>query len=268
MASLPALRSKAKDLGITPAEIRKANTADKLQALIMDAVMNGTTPKAPARKPATPARKARATTPARKTTRTPARKAAAPAKPVRKAAAPVKKVAASNGDAGRHVLGSIDYSNIEGWNARPGSIPDQIVKSLRKHRGDRERVFNALLPDIWNFVGRKMADGSKRTKDSAEEMLKYRISRTAWDFAMKTGQHEKSTNRAEYGQGTRSNGSKPAAKKAAPARRTPAKAKTTPTPTRKRAAAQKPAPRRTAARKPVARTRKPATPVAKKKTRR
>lgn len=267
MATLPALRKKAQELGIPNAEVRKANTSEKLQALIMDTIMGGGT-KAPARKtttrtPAKPTRKAAA--PAKPVKRTPA-KAATPAKK----STPVKKPVASsngNGDAGRHVLGRIDYSVVDGWNARPGSIPDQIVKSLKRFKGDRERVFNHLLPNIWDFVGKKMADGSRRTKDSAEEMLRYRISRTAWDFAMKTGQHEKSTNRATYGQGTR-NGSAPAKKptrKPAGASRTPAKAKVAAAPARRKTAAQKPVQRRTRpAKAPVTRTRRP---VAKKKRR-
>jgi hypothetical protein len=105
-----------------------------------------------------------------------------------------------------------------------------------------------------------MKDGSKRSLDSAHEMLKYRISRTAWDFAMKTGQHAAATNRAEYGEGQRKN--KPKAAPARKATRKPAartKPKTTPTPTRKRTAAQKPVQRR---------TRAAAKPVAKKKVRR
>jgi len=262
MASLQELRNKAKELNIPAAQIRKASSPAALQSLIMDVIMNGggapaatparKTKTTPTRKATTPTRKAPAKTPAKKTARTdsPAKKAAA-----------VKKVAATNGDAGRHVLRGIDYSVTDNWNARPGSIPDLIIKSLKKYRGDREKVFNALVDDIWSYVGRKMADGSKRTMASAEDMLRYRISRTAWDFAMKTGQHEAATNRAEYGQGTRPKAKAPAKK--APARRTPAKAKATPTPTRKRATAQKPVQRRT--RRATSRVTKP---VAKKKARR
>lgn len=248
MATMQELRITAKTLGVPAAQIRKASTSAALSDLISERLNGGA-----ARKPVTkkaPVRKA--TTPTRKT-RTPAKKAAAVKK-----STPTPK-ASPNGDAGRHVLGSINYNDIEGWNARPGSIPDLIIKSLRKHKGDRERVFNALVPDIWDYVGRKMADGSKRTQASAEDMLRYRISRTAWDFAMKTGQHEKSTNRATYGEGTR----KAPAKKAAPASRKPATKKTAPAPTRKRATAQKPVQRRT--RRAVSRTTRP---VAKKKARR
>src|SRR5262245_62529504 len=181
MATLQDLRSKAKDLGIPTAKIRKATTAPALQALIVDAVMNGGGAPAPTRKTTTrkPAPR-KATTPTRKA---PAKKAPARSTAPAKKAAAVKKVASQNGDAGRHVLGDdIDFSNITNWNARPGSIPDKIIKSLRKYRGDRERVFNALLPNIWDYVGRRMADGSKGTQAWEGESLRTRITRAFGDY--------------------------------------------------------------------------------------
>lgn len=265
MATLQALRTSAKSLGIPAAEIRKAD-AEELRSLIMEA-MTGGTPKTTTRKKTTPTRKpARSTAkPAKKTTaRTPvaSKPKPAPAKTV------TKRTTSTNG-AGRHELGKINYRLTDGWNARPDSVPSLIIATLRKHKGDREAVFEELRPVVFKkgIVGRTMKDGSKRTQASAEDMLRYRIARTEWDFAMKTGQHEKSTNRAAYGEGTRNpNNNGPAKKKTAPARSTakaarkPAPRKATQTPTRKRTTAQKPAQRRTA---PSAKR-----PVAKKKTRR
>lgn len=279
MATIGQLRSMAKVAGIPAAEIRKARTAPALQELIAAAMNpNGASTKRTATKTTTrkPA--------ARTTTRTPA-KATATRKPATRTAvkkttakAPARK-ASTNGDAGRIELGTIDWNQTDGWNARPDSVPALIVATLKRFKGDREKVYNALKDDVFKkkIVGRTMADGSKRTLQSAQDMLRYRISRTAWDFAMKTGQHESATNRAEYG--SLSNGVKPKAgrpkatttrkapaRKTAGASRTPAKAKATATPTRKRTTAQKPVQRRTrAAAKPVARAK---APVAKKKARR
>jgi len=255
MATMQELRSKAKSLGITPAAIRKASTAPQIQALILDAVMNGgsTTTKT------TPAKRAAKTKPAAKTT---ARKPGRPAKakptpkPVARKSTPSKSTPSQNGEAGRIELGVVDYSVTDGWNARQGTAPDRIIASLRKFKGDRTKVFNALKPNIWDFVGKKLQDGSKRTTASAEDMLRYRISRTAWDFAIKTGQHTKSSNRAEYGQGTRKNA--------------PRKARTTPTArkaTRTPVKAQKPAQgRKTTPTRRTTTTKAKATRPVKKKT--
>jgi len=265
MATTGQLRAKAKALGVSPAAIRKATTVEDLNALILDAVMNGgSTTKAPAKRTA-----AKKTTPARKaTTRKPGRPAKAkPApRPVAKKSTRTTTTPSrnGNGDAGRIELGDVDFSETDGWNAREGSAPARIIASLRKFRGDRAKVFTALRPNIWDFVGRKLQDGSKRTLASAEDMLRYRISRTAWDFAMKTGQHSKATNRAEYGQGTRKNTPRkartaPATRKAT---RTPAKAQKA-TQSRTRTTAKR-TPTRTTKRIPV----KAGRPVKKKTARR
>jgi hypothetical protein len=70
-----------------------------------------------------------------------------------------------------------------GWNPRLHSIPDLILKELRRAKGDRNKVFTELQPEIWDYVGTHMVDGTKRTVENAEKMLKYRIARTDWDFA-------------------------------------------------------------------------------------
>jgi len=230
----------AKAAGIPASAIRSATSAEELQAMITQA-MNGDAPakekpgrkpaartaaKRPVRKPATPARAAK---------KSPANK---PVPAVKSPVGKAKRPAAVNGDeVGRRLLSGVDYNMTEGWNPRDGSPPDLIVKSLKKYRGSREKVFQALVPNIAFYVGPKKKDGTKRTKAEREDMLRYRISRTAWDFAMKTEQHEKSENRAQYGSGS------------------PKKA-----PVRKAAT-----PARKAASKPVARAAKPKSPVKKKR---
>jgi hypothetical protein len=102
---------------------------------------------------------------------------------------------------GRHILGDIDYSEDERWNPRTESPPDLIIKALRRFRGDRQKVFEHFKDDVWYFVGKRLRNGSTRKTADAYAMLKYRIARTDWDFAMKTGQHKKSTKRVEYGTG-------------------------------------------------------------------
>jgi len=247
--TLGQLRQFAKSLDIPVGDIRGASS-EELQALISEKLNGGGT-KAPARKTRTaPARK---TTVARKTA------ASAKSKPAAKSTTGKAKRSTSgtgNGS-GRHLLVDVDYNQTENWNAREGSAPDLIVKALRRFKGNRAKVFDALVPKIGTFVNPKDSQGRKRSKENAEEMLRYRISRTAWDFAMKTGQHEKSTDRVEYG----SNATQKTARKATGSSRTSTKTRTAPRATRKTAtrqkAAQRPAARKTATKK---------SPVAKKKT--
>lgn len=107
-----------------------------------------------------------------------------------------------NGDAGRAMIERIDYSvEHENWNPRPDSPVAAIWKSLKRHRDDVEKVFNDLLPNLWDFVGKEKRDGSKRTRAEAEAVLKYRINRTRFEYAVRTGQHKVATNRVKYGEG-------------------------------------------------------------------
>jgi hypothetical protein len=103
------------------------------------------------------------------------------------------------GNGGRHLIEGVNFRQTDGWNPRPGSAPDRIINELRKAKGNRETVFNVLKPEASKFVARVKTNGEKRSKAEMHEMLRYRISRTLWDFAMRTGQHEASDKRAEYG---------------------------------------------------------------------
>ena len=226
MASLGALRKQAKEAGIAAAVIRSASTAEELQSILDDHA-------APAAKRAVkkahPVKKTavKKTAAKKNTAKANSKSAPAKSKPAAKKSATTGKAkrttAGTNGyvpKGGRNLLDGVDFTNDEGWNARDGSAPDRIVKALRKAKGNRERVFEALKGEIWEFVGKKNAKGEKRTKSDAEAMLRYRIARTAWDFAMRTGQHEKASNRVEYGTGGTGQGVfKPKTRKAAPARK-------------------------------------------------
>jgi hypothetical protein len=270
------LRQVAKQRGIPVAEIRGKNAA-QLQAMIDGSTENGTSSR-PQKKAVVKKAVAKKTTVRRKTTApkkvsvgrgTVTKKSSAKSKPAvsrrktgeakrstaRKTATP--KVVQKNEISGRHLLDStVDFSVTEGWNAREGSAPDRIIKALRKYRGNRSKVYDALKADVWAFVGKVKRNGEKRTKTEANEMLRYRISRTAWDFAIQTDQHEKSGNRVEYATGGTGLGIfKPAGRKTATKKTVTRKT----TPTRKTATAKPAAPKRAVGR-PKTSTKKTTAP--------
>jgi hypothetical protein len=243
VASLAQLRKNAKELGLAPGVIRGAETVEELQAEIDN--FNGVTKavvrkkstrttarkkvavkKATARKTVSKSRPAVKKSTTGKAKRSTAAKTVAPKATTRKKT--TRKVATSrNSDSGRNMLDGVDYGNDEGWNARPDSAPDRIIKALKRYRGNRAKVYDLLEPNVWDFVGRKKANGEKRTKAEALDMLAYRISRTAWDFAMRTGQHSKSENRVQYGTGGTGSGAwKPARSRKTTPRKTVAKKST------------------------------------------
>jgi hypothetical protein len=130
---------------------------------------------------------------------------------------------------GRRLLGKLNFSKTDGWNPREGSIVADIFDALKMHKGDREKAYDQLLKwtqgSLSDWVPLKKPNGVKRTKKEQETMLRYRIARTLWDFAIQTGQHVKSENRAEYGSGNGNakpatrRGRKPAASKPTAVRR-------------------------------------------------
>jgi len=247
MARLSELRKQAKEMGISPAVLRRATTAAELERAISDEKAHSRPRK---KSGGRPVKKSSRTTTARKksTTRTSTtrkasgRKASTPAKSNR--ATKAKRSSNSNGDAGRFTLERVNFKKKDGWNPREGSPPDLIIKSLAKHKGDRTAVFNELKKKVWTFVD--IRTRNKRDRKSLEDayaMLRYRISRTAWDFAMRTGQHEPSSNRVRYGDGDTGTGvfKRAGSRKASK----PAAKKTTRKPARKPASRQRPAQRRT-----------------------
>jgi hypothetical protein len=208
MPKLADLRKQAKAMEIAPSLIRACDTAEELQAVINGfGGGNGDAPRA-AKKSAV--KKAAAKKAAAKKSKVISKSASSKSAPAAKSAKSGKakrptavktQAKGTDGPSGRHLLDGVDFSDTDGWNPREGSAPDRIVKALKKFRGNRSKVFDFLVDDVWDFVGKKKADGSKRSKPDAEEMLRYRISRTAFDFAVRTGQHEPSENRVQYGTG-------------------------------------------------------------------
>jgi hypothetical protein len=234
------LKKEAVAKGMPKDKARSATRAD-LTAFLAKPARKAT----PVKKASAPVKKA---APVRKTaaTKAPVRKPAAK-KPVT-AKAPVARKATkrpatkpTNGDAGRNMIESLDYTITDNWNPRAGSAVEVIFKALKKYKGNVDKVFDALVPNISDFVGAKKQDGTKRTKQDRENMLRYRISRTKFDFAIKTEQHEIATERVEYGTG---------AYATTRAKNKPVKRTTKPT--AKRVAA-KPAARRPATKKVAAR---------------
>ena len=200
MAGLMQLRASAKALGIPASEVRGASTADELQSLITAAITGGNSSGATVAK-----KRGRPKGSTSKATTKPKRKVGRPkgsttksttAKPKAKA-----RRASSNGDGngGRHLLGKINWSKTAGWNPREGSTPDVIVETLKKFKGDRPKTFTALVKRLDKLVPAKTRNGRKRSKQDREDYLMYLIHRNAWAFALATGQHEKSENRADYG---------------------------------------------------------------------
>jgi hypothetical protein len=195
--TLAELRKVAKELGITPAVIRGATSADELASVIADHRADSK-PKAAAKKKVAAKKKGNSSS---------GRKSA-PVKSTKKSGTTKRQTTTvakgSNGyvpKGGRNLLDGVDFTETDGWNARENSAPARIIAALRKARGNREKAFDALKGNIHDFVSKKMADGSKRSKADSEKMLRYRIARTAWDFAIKTGQHDIAENRVEYGTG-------------------------------------------------------------------
>lgn len=252
MATLAELRSQAKKLGIAPSTVRSASTARELREIIEDFEFenNGAKKKSTAKRAVKKAvvKKAAATTPKRRgrppgsknkpkpvTTRRTASKSAPAKSTVSRGTGKAKRQTTASSNGGRNMLTKVNYNKDAGWNPREGSAPDRIIKALKRFRGDRAKTFNFLKKDVWDFVGRRMRDGSKRKLRGeaygAEEMLRYRIARTDWDFAVRTGQHDPSEDRAEYGTGGTGEGIYKPAKKAttrkAPVKSAPAKRSTT-----------------------------------------
>jgi hypothetical protein len=223
--SVLVLKKKAIAAGMSKTDAIKADRST-LENFISKNSKSGST--APAKKKATGTR-----TVAKKKTTT----AKAPAKqaPVAKKATATRKAtpaakkstttgkakrSPATSDAGRHMIGSLNFSDTEGWNPREGSPVNDIFKALKKCRGDVDKATALLMPNAKEFVSLKKADGTRRTKAEIGKLLRYRVNRTKFEFARRTGQHESSANRVQYGTGDYASASKP--KRKAPARKAPA----------------------------------------------
>lgn len=127
-----------------------------------------------------------------------------------------KKSSKKSDDVGRRVIGKLSFTNYDedDWNPRKDSPVARLFKALKKRKGDVEKTFEDLKSDAKEFAAStKAPDGSKRDKAWFLKNLKYRINRTKFEFAVRTGQHEVATDRVEYGKGDYAQNSKKSNKK-------------------------------------------------------
>jgi hypothetical protein len=127
-----------------------------------------------------------------------------------------KRKTSNNGKAGRISIGKLKFSGFDpdDWKPREDSVTGIIFKALKQNKGDVDATYKALKGQLSKLVPPKTRGGRKRTKDEQKSDLKYRINRTKWDFALRTGQHSAATNRVEYGSGSHAEATKKAARKA------------------------------------------------------
>jgi hypothetical protein len=238
------LKKQALALGMPKAEVMKA-ARPALEDFIASASENGEQAKVAKKKTPTKAQKKAVVSRAVK------KKQTAKAAPARKRKAAPKKASSSNGDLGRANIGSIDFrATSDDWNPRKGGPVERLFKALKTSRGDVDKAFDLLKGDVWDFVGRKMRDGSRRNQASAHNMLRYRLNRTLWEFATRTGQHQSSENHVQYGTGVYAKPASQGGRKRSPAKRGQVERKRTPAAKRtpKRTPAKRTAKRQTAKR--------------------
>lgn len=206
--SIISLKKQAVKLGMDQDEARAAG-----RKVLTDFIASGgSKPKPVAKKKAAAKKKgttARKSTSSRKTSeRRPARK--------RKTTAAARPAKRNNGndDTGRAEIGTLKWKSYdkELWNPREDSTVGIIFRALQKVKGDVDAVFKSLKKDIKQHVNMTKRDGTKRSKEDAENRLRYNISRTKFLFATQTGQHQSGTNRVKYGKGPYAQ-AKPAARK-------------------------------------------------------
>lgn len=207
------LRAKAKSLGI---EGYRTMSADDLTKAVKSAEgKSGSTGRKAAKTASVNGRKAGRKT-AKKGTAKTARKTAAKSKPktaARKTAS-VKSAPAKSAKSGRQAkrpatgakkstpkaqtsgdVGRVGIVNSEiDWTAESnvgtsGGNREVIMKLLRKHKGDVEKV-HAKLADNAQSMYPKTDEGKKRSKASALTLLRWHISRVKFDFVKDTNQHE------------------------------------------------------------------------------
>lgn len=202
--SLIALKKRAVKAGMDKAEARKAGR-DSLVKYLKSADSK------PAKKSGGKVAKKKTATAAKKKT---AEKSAPKKSGGRKAGRSKKQ--SQNGDAGRVEIGKINWRmKSDDWNPRPDSGTGIIFAALKKHKGDLDAAFKELKGKMAKLVPAKTRQGRKRSKEEQRDDLKYRINRTKWDFAMRTGQHSAGTNRSKYGTGKYAEASKKEARKQA-----------------------------------------------------
>lgn len=209
------LKKKAVKAGMDKKAAMKASRAE------LESFLSGGGKKnSPAKKKAV-AKKSKATTPAKKKTA----KKNSKSKVTKNTKTPAKSKKSKKSDGGRNMIGSLDFTNTDGWNPRDGSPVAAIFKMLKKKKGNVDAATDALLPDAKEYVSLKKRTGEKRTKDEIRDLLRYRVNRTKWEFARRTGQHDPSENRIEYGTGDYAKASKKTKKPAKASKSKTTKAK-------------------------------------------
>ncbi len=255
------LRAKAKKLGI---EGYKAMSQDELRAAIKRAEgksgSGGKTAASKSGKNGTGRKSAGAKTAsgrksAAKVTKPAAKKSSAK----KSSASTAKKAPAKSNTAKRPSSGGagrvgIDNASID-WTAesnvgKSGGNREVIMKSLRKFKGNVDKVFAALSDNAQKMYP-KTEDGKKRTKAEAQTLLRWHISRVKFDFVKDTGQHQGAT-RSKASSAPKSGGKSSGGKKAGATRKPAQK----PAQGRKSGASRKPAAKKSAAGRKSAASRK------------
>jgi hypothetical protein len=115
----------------------------------------------------------------------------------RKASVPNRKPTASKSMQNGSVLrADIDNSSVDwtaDWNGGKTGNRGEIMKLLRKHKGNVEKVFDKLA-DKAKTMYPKTNDGRARSKADAQTLLRWHISRIKYDFVKATDQHESADN--------------------------------------------------------------------------
>lgn len=190
------LKKKAVAAGMPKKDAMKASRSE------LEEFLSDSKPKKSPVKKASPAKKkaAKAAPAAKNAT---AKKTAGAGKKTAAKKTSTKKTsnATTTGNGGRHMIEGLDFTQTDGWSPRENSPVAAIFRALKKRKGDVDKTTDDLLPNAKDYVSMKKQDGTKRTKDEVRALLRYRVNRTKWEFATRTGQHEASENRIKYGTG-------------------------------------------------------------------
>lgn len=233
------LKRQAVEAGMDRADAKSA-TREALEKYLKR--NSNSTKKKPAAKKATAVAKKKVTAKKKDATSAPADKKSTTASKSGKGKAKRPNTASSNGDVGRALINvrGLDFKNYDtnAWKPRANSAVSVLFRALRKNKGNVDKAFEELKADVWDFVGKKMRDGTKRPlkggPQSGYGMLKYRLNRTLFEFATRTGQHSIATNRVKYGEGQYAKATKKTARKAQAATKKSETTKKAPTATKKR----------------------------------
>jgi hypothetical protein len=165
-----------------------------------------------AKRPTTGAKRGRPVGSKNKTTKTAVEKA--PAKRGRPPGSGTKtaKVVKSNYHGGRNLIDNSTIDWTAEWTGAKSGVRAIIFKALKKNKGDKQKTFEMLLPDVTEIFPKNTRTGERYTKERRLALLRWNIGRVAFDFVIATGQHSVSKKFGTLGTGA---GAKKPAKKAA-----------------------------------------------------